>query len=102
MSNQVYTIDELKLKIGNILSNFPVEKATLFGSYAKGEANSTSDIDLVIDSNGKLRGLKIFGVRAELEEELKKDIDLIEQRSIIKGGIAEKEIKKTGVVIYEA
>lgn len=100
MSNKIYTIDELKMKIGDILSSFPVEKAILFGSYAKGLANEKSDIDLVIDSNDQIRGLKFFGVRAMLEEKLKKNVDLIEQKDIIKGGRADKEIEKTGVIIY--
>jgi len=102
MSKKVYTIDELKKKIGAVLSSFPVEKAILFGSYAKGEADGKSDVDLVIDSNDKIRGLKFFGVRAELEEMLKKNVDLIEQKDIIKGGKAEVEIRKTGVIVYEA
>ena len=101
MSNKVYTIDELSQKIGKILSNFPVIKAVLFGSYAKGEADEKSDIDLVINSNDQIRGLKFFGVKAELEEILKKDVDLIEQKDIIKGEKVDKEISRTGVTIYE-
>ena len=100
MSNHVYTIDELKSDIGNILSGFPVEKAILFGSYAKGLADENSDIDLVIDSKGKLRGLKFFGLLEILTTKLNKQIDLIDQRDIIKNGQADKEIEKTGVVIY--
>ena len=100
MSNKTYTMDELRKKIGKILSNFPVEKAILFGSYAKGEATSNSDIDLVIDSNDQIQGLKFYGVRATLEDKLKKNFDLIEQEEIIKGGKIEKEIIKTGVIIY--
>ena len=102
MYNGVYAIDELRVKIGEILSTFPVKKATLFGSYAKGEATEKSDIDLVIDSEGQIRGLDFFEVRADLEEKLNKQVDLIEQRTIIKDGIAEKEILETGVTIYEA
>jgi len=101
MSAKVYTIEELKIKIGKVLADFPVQKAILFGSYAKGEADSKSDIDLVVDTNNQLRGLAFFGLRAELREKLKKDFDLIDKKSIIKGGRADKEIKKSGVVIYE-
>ena len=102
MSSKVYSIGELKEMIGNVLSDFPVEKAILFGSYAKGEADEKSDIDLVIDSKGKLRGLRFFGVLETLTETLNKNIDLIEQRQIVSGGKAEAEILKTGVTIYEA
>lgn len=100
MSNKIYTIGELKRKIGKILAEFPVEKAILFGSYAKGDATRRSDIDLVIDSNNQLIGLDFYEVKGTLEEKLKKEIDLIEISDIIKGQKADKEISRTGVVIY--
>ena len=99
MSNKVYTIEELKKKISKILSVFPVEKAILFGSYAKGEADSKSDVDLVIKLN-ELDGFLFYGILETLVTSLKKDVDLIEQREIIQGGKVDKEILKTGVVIY--
>ena len=79
MSNQVYTIDELTKRIGEILSVFPIQKAILFGSYAKGEADEASDIDLVVDSKGQLHGLDFFEVLGYLQEGLEKNVDLIEQ-----------------------
>jgi len=100
MNNKVCTFAELKEEISNILSDFPVEKAILFGSYAKGEADGKSDIDLVIDSNHQLRGLRFFGLKAELEDRLEKNVDLIDQRQIVAGGKAEQEIQKSGVIIY--
>jgi len=100
MSNKIYTFGELKIKIGRILSAFPVKKAILFGSYARGEADNKSDIDLVIDSDGRLRGLDFYEVLGRLQEGLEKDVDLIEKREIIKGGKVDKEVAKTGVMIY--
>ena len=100
MSNQVYTIDELKLKIGSILSNFPVEKAILFGSYAKNEANKDSDIDLVVDMTGEADGFKFLEILGLLCDSLRKDVDLIELGDIIKDGKIDNEISRTGVIIY--
>ena len=102
MSEKIYTIEELKEKVGDVLSAFPVEKAILFGSYAQGLADEKSDIDLIVDSNGQLRGLKFFGLLETLTVALKKDIDLIDQRDIIKNGEVDEEVSKTGVVIYGA
>ena len=48
MSEKVYTIDELKSILKEILKNFAVKKAILFGSYAKNTQTAKSDIDLVI------------------------------------------------------
>ena len=54
-----------------IFMAFPIKKAILFGSYAKGTQTENSDIDLVIDSNGKIRGIDFFEVLDVLQNNLK-------------------------------
>ena len=54
MSEKIYTVEELRAILKDILKNFDVKKAILFGSYAKNTPTQKSDIDLVIDSEGKL------------------------------------------------
>jgi uncharacterized protein len=68
MVSAVYNINEIKSLITPVLKNTPVIKAVLFGSYAKGIATKTSDIDLFIDSNGALNGFNFFGVYDTLEK----------------------------------
>ncbi|HHX50505.1 MAG TPA: nucleotidyltransferase domain-containing protein, partial [Clostridia bacterium] len=46
---KVYTTNEIKSKLLPVFSAVPVEKAILFGSYAKGNPTRSSDIDIVID-----------------------------------------------------
>ena len=50
MSEKIYSIEEIKTILKNILNNMPVYKVTLFGSYAKNSANKNSDLDFVIDT----------------------------------------------------
>lgn len=83
MTKKIYTIDDIKKILSKSLINTKVDKAILFGSYAKGEANENSDIDLLIDSNGKVVGFEFFGILQTLIDSFKKDIDLIEQKEII-------------------
>lgn len=78
MSNKIYSIDELKTILAKILKDTVVEKAILFGSYAKNCPTETSDIDLIIDSNGKLLNINFYGLLEELVEQLNKNIDLFE------------------------
>lgn len=101
MTNKVYTINEIKKLLSISLKDTKVNKAILFGSYAKGEANRNSDIDLLIDSNGKIKGFELFGILQTLVEAFDKNIDLIEQKEIISGGKIEQEIEKTGILVYE-
>ena len=73
----------------------------MFGSYAKGLANENSDIDILIDSHNEIVGLEFYGIWEEISNYLRKNIDLIEKKELISAGRMEKEILKTGVVIYE-
>ena len=86
MSEKVYTIDEIKKILNDILVNEPVYQVILFGSYAKEEANKESDIDLVIDTKSTLKGFAV---------------DCFEKYEIIENSKIDEEIKKTGVIVYE-
>lgn len=101
MSNKIYSIDELKTILEKILKDTVVEKAILFGSYAKNCPTETSDIDLIIDSNGKLLNINFYGLLEELVEQLNKNIDLFEITEIQKDSDIYKNIQKEGVVLYE-
>ena len=95
------TLQIIKEKLFVTFKQEPVYKAILFGSYAKGVANSKSDIDLVIDSQGELCGLNFFGLLEKIKNSLGKEIDLIEVCEIEKDSAIEKIINKEGIVIYE-
>ena len=99
---RVYSINEIKDRLTPIFIANDIKKAVLFGSYAKGEATEKSDVDIMIDSGGTLRGLDFFGVFEDVVVALDETaVDLIEKRELIPGGRADMEITKTGVVIYE-
>ena len=102
MSNKIYTINEIKQKLKELLFGTDVSTVTLFGSYAKNKATKESDIDLVIDSNGKLMGFKLFSLITKIENLFKKDVDAFEKSEIIAGSQIDNEIKKTGVTVYES
>lgn len=101
MSEKIYTIEEIKLILKDILKNFSVKKAILFGSYAKNTPTSKSDIDLVIDSEGKLLNIYFYGLLEDLVQNLQKNIDLFEISEIQKDSQIYKNIKNEGVVVYE-
>jgi len=98
---QVYTIKDIGEKLYPLFSGLPIEKAILFGSYAKGNPTRASDVDILIDSKGKIRGIDFFGVLEDIIDALKIPVDLIEASQVIDGGRAQREIMETGVVIYE-
>ena len=101
MTKKIYSIDEIKKLLEQILKNTDVERAILFGSYAKNNPTQNSDIDILIDSEGKIKGLKFFSIIEVIKETFNKDVDVIEKSEINVGSKIEKEINNTGVVIYE-
>ena len=101
MTEKIYTIEELKDILREIFKNFSVKKAILFGSYAKNMQTSKSDIDLVIDSDGKLLNINFYGLLEDLVQGLNKNIDLFEISEIQKGSKIYKDIQKEGIVVYK-
>ena len=67
-------------KIVAVLKENGVKQAGIFGSYARGEAKKSSDIDILIKFNGSL--LDMVGIEMELEEKLKKKVDLLTYNGI--------------------
>ena len=99
--NKKYSIEEISAKLTPIFTSFPIESALIFGSYANGNATEQSDLDIVIDSKGEVKGIDFYGILDEITEALKIPVDLIEASQIVSGGKAEREIRRTGVKIYE-
>lgn len=91
-------IDSLKKIIVPILKKNDVVKAGIFGSYARGEQNRKSDIDILIKYGKKKRKslLDLVGLKQELEEKLKKKVDLAEYsivHRLLKDRIFKEEVK---------
>lgn len=101
MFNNINTLDYIKEKAIPIFRQYPVNKAILFGSFAKGEANDKSDIDLYIDTGGELKGLDFIGLLETLVDAFKTDIDLIDKSHTEPGSLILKEIEGGGIIIYE-
>ncbi len=99
ITNSVYTIGQLQGLLKPVLEKNSVRKAVLFGSYSKGTATVNSDVDLMVDSG--LKGLRFFGLLDEISELLACPVDLIDVQDILPDSPVDREIQKTGVVIYE-
>jgi len=101
MNQVVYTRKEIKEKLEPIFKAAPIEKAILFGSYAKGLQTSSSDVDIIIDSNGKLLNIDFYGVLEDITECLDKRVDLIEISQICKDSPIYQIVEQEGVVLYD-
>ncbi|MCQ2452787.1 MAG: nucleotidyltransferase domain-containing protein [Oscillospiraceae bacterium] len=106
----VYSVEQLQAIIAPIAVKYQLPAVYLFGSYARGEANENSDIDLLIDTSGtELTSLmKLGALYCELQEVLHKTVDLItvsslEQTAQMPSEVVFKEtVKRERVSLYAA
>ena len=73
----VLTIKEIKTRIKPIMEKHGIKDVYLFGSYSRGEAKSSSDIDIYC-SSGDIKSLyDEASFTEELKEALKKEVDVV-------------------------
>ena len=93
-------IRAIKRKIINVFKKYKIVRAGIFGSYARGDYKKNSDIDILVDIRDKKMSLLGFvHIKHELEDLLKKKVDLVQYkmiRSEIKDNILKDEVR-----IYE-
>ncbi len=67
-----------KEKVSNYFKSQPVLKAYLFGSYARGEAVTDSDIDFLVELDHTVPvGLRFIQMKLDLEKILQLKVDLV-------------------------
>ena len=75
-------IEEIKHKSEPILRQNGVTKASLFGSFARGQATNTSDVDILVELPLGKSLFDFIGLKLELEDVLGKKVDLVEYKMI--------------------
>lgn len=97
---QVQTIQEINLLARPLFEQYNITYAAVFGSFAKGTIEKTSDIDILVSFDGKYDLLDIIGLKQDLEGMLGRTVDLLTLNSLKNdefGNIVKKEAQK----IYE-
>lgn len=95
------TLHDISETIYPIIDKYQIQKVTVFGSYARGDATPDSDIDMVIDSGGLLHGFNFFIVWDEISKKLPVPVDVFEICEIRLGSALYKAIQEEGLVLYE-
>lgn len=87
--------DDLKRQIVAILQRHGVAHAGVFGSFARGAATETSDVDVLIEFAGQKSLLDLSAVALELEALLGRRVDVVTYRSLnprIKEGVLRDQV----------
>lgn len=93
-------MEKIKNKIIEILNGMiECEAIIIFGSYSRNTQNDESDIDIAIKTKKEVNKKTLYEISCKLEEELKKDIDLVDLDKIENDGF-KYEILINGNLIY--
>jgi len=82
------TVQQIKDTVTDYFKDKPVKSVYLFGSYARGDANEGSDVDMLIEYDDTKRRLSLFDVlryRIGLEEKFNCKVELVEEAEVYKG-----------------
>lgn len=77
----VYSFEEIAERVRPVAEKYGLKSVYLFGSYARGDADDDSDVDLLVD-DGEVHGLFWFGgLYEDFCEALEKEVDMVTMRA---------------------
>ena len=100
MNNNKEKYFDLFQKVIENLQKYGIKKISVFGSYARGEATSESDLDLIVIFPEGTSLLDHIGIENEISEKLNMKVDILTEKSISPYLI--DKIKKEAIVLLDA
>lgn len=94
----ILELEDIVRKGTEVFERYEVSFCYLFGSYAKGKATQTSDVDLLISAN--VKGLKFYGLVEEIRTALHKKVDVLDMNQLKENIELTEEIFKDGIKVY--
>lgn len=73
----VYTIQEIKERVAPVARAYHLRRVYLFGSFARGDADDASDVDLLVDAVEPFGLFRSESLRQDLAEGLQREVDLV-------------------------
>ena len=95
---ELRSISEIRAIVSPLAEQYGADRVFLFGSYARGDANSDSDVDLRIDK-GTIRGLQFAGLLGDLQDALGTSVDLVSTNGM--DDAFRRSITPEEVLLYE-
>ena len=82
ISTIAYNISEIKHKIVPTLKRYDVSRASIFGSFVRGEQKRKSDLDLLVEFDQAPSLLEFIRMEDELSEKLGIKVDLVMKKAL--------------------
>ena len=91
--------EDIRYHVVSLSEQYGAAKVSLFGSYARGEANEDSDIDILLEK-GDIKGLQVLDFQEDLARRLGRPVDVVTTAGASERFLA--KIRQDEVVLYEA
>ncbi len=99
MNNKIFTIKDIEVLVKPIAEKYRVKEVYLFGSYARGDADESSDLDFLVLGGENFKLTMIFSLAEELRMVLKKEVDVFEINEINKNSAFYNTIMKERLLV---
>lgn len=78
----IMAIDDIKQEANPVFQKYGVKSASVFGSFARGEENDSSDIDLMVEPSDTMDLVEYSAMREDLSARLNRNVDMVTSRSV--------------------
>lgn len=99
MSEGILTLNDIKRIVKPLVLKYHISEVYIFGSYARNEATSASDIDFLVFGGSDFKPTSIFAFAEELRMLINKEIDVFEINEVNKGSAFYDTIMKEKVKV---
>ena len=98
----IYTLDDIVAKIIPIAKQYNISKVYLFGSYARGEEDENSDIDIALELKDVSKYIDVYGCLSSIfgvNVDILLVSDLLSPRTNI-GALVKKSFLNDRILLY--
>lgn len=95
------TTEQIKQTVAAYFKDKPVKRVYLFGSYARGEADEGSDVDLLVDLDYERgSGWQFYGWDEELKRIMNRKVDVVSSGGLKGDRLFTRFVNQQKVLMY--
>ncbi len=93
------TISTIEYHVVDLAETYGAKKVSLFGSFARGEEHTDSDVDILLEK-GEIKGMQVLEFQEELSDRLGRAVDVVTTAGASDRFLS--KINKDAITLYEA